>query len=566
MMSSSLLREGQPSTRAVFWFFVLAFVVLAAGIGLRAPWPADEPRFVLVARQMWESGDWWFPHRGQELYSDKPPLYFWLLCASYAVFRDWDWAYLWPSLVAAMATLWLTWDFARRLWTPRAGLWAMLGVLCTFQFVYQGKRAQIDPTVVAFITLGVYGIGRHVLLGPAWRWYWLGCFAAGLGVISKGVGFLALLALLPYFLMRWRGWQGLAEPAPRGAGRWWLGAGAFLLAIGMWFVPMLSLALLDGDAGHRAYLDDLLFRQTATRYVSAWHHHKPGWYFVEVVLLYWLPFSAFLPWLLRPWREAWRARDARVWWPLAWALLVFVFFSASPGKRDMYILPALPMVAVAAAPYLEALSRRAGLRWLLFGLVLAMGLGFAVAGGMAALGDPKFAVKFEAERGLQAAGAHALWWSMAALGALLCVLAAWLRPRRAAVLALTMNVAVWLFYALALAPMLDDENSGRGLMQAARAHAGPKAVIGLVDWREQLLLQADGPVAEFGFRVPADEQWRRGIAWLGEPSAVPRVLLGQGSDAMPACLDRRRLRSLGAANRRDWWLVDRDAVRDCEGR
>ena len=286
MMSSSLLREGQPSTRAVFWFFVLAFVVLAAGIGLRAPWPADEPRFVLVAKQMWESGDWWFPHRGQELYSDKPPLYFWLLCASYAVFRDWDWAYLWPSLVAAMATLWLTWDFARRLWTPRAGLWAMLGVLCAFQFVYQGKRAQIDPTVVAFITLGVYGIGRHVLLGPAWRWYWLGCFAAGLGVISKGVGFLALLALLPYFLMRWRGWQGLAEPAPRGAGRWWLGAGAFLLAIGMWFVPMLSLALLDGDAGHRAYLDDLMFRHTATRYFSAWHHHKPGWYFVEVVLLY----------------------------------------------------------------------------------------------------------------------------------------------------------------------------------------------------------------------------------------------------------------------------------------
>lgn len=566
MISPPLAHEPQPSTRTVFWLFVLAFVVLAAGIGLRAPWPADEPRFVLVAKQMWESGDWWFPHRGQELYSDKPPLYFWLLCASYAVFRDWDWAYLWPSLVAAMATLWLTYDFAKRLWTPRSGLWAMLGVLCAFQFVYQGKRAQIDPTVVAFITLGMYGIGRHVLLGPAWRWYWLGCFAAGLGVISKGVGFLALLALLPYFLMRWRGWQGLTEPAPRGAGRWWLGGGAFLLAIALWFVPMLSLALLDGDAGHRAYLDDLLFRQTATRYVSAWHHHKPAWYFVEVMLLYWLPFSAFLPWLARPWREAWRARDARVWWPLAWALLVFVFFSASPGKRDMYILPVLPMVAVAAAPYLEALSRRAGLRWLLFGLVLAMGLGFAVAGGMAALGDPKFAVKFEAERGLQAAGAHALWWSMAALGGLLCVLAAWLRPRRAALLALAMNVAVWLFYALALAPMLDDENSGRGLMQAARAQAGPNAVIGLVDWREQLLLQAAGPVAEFGFRVPADEQWRRGIAWLDEPSSVPRVLLGQGGDAMPACLDRGRLRGLGAANRRDWWLVGRDAIGNCVGR
>src|SRR3546814_3772339 len=69
-----------------FWLLaVVALLVLGAGLGLRDPWPADEPRFVLVAKQMWESGDWWFPHRGQELYPDKPPLYFWLLGASYAL-------------------------------------------------------------------------------------------------------------------------------------------------------------------------------------------------------------------------------------------------------------------------------------------------------------------------------------------------------------------------------------------------------------------------------------------------------------------------------------------------
>ena len=34
--------------REVAWFFAIAFLVLAAGIGLRNPWPADEPRFVLA--------------------------------------------------------------------------------------------------------------------------------------------------------------------------------------------------------------------------------------------------------------------------------------------------------------------------------------------------------------------------------------------------------------------------------------------------------------------------------------------------------------------------------------
>ena len=65
--------------RRHFWLLMLvALVVLGAGIGLRDPWPSDEPRFTLVARQMIASGDWLFPHRGSELYADKPPMLMWL--------------------------------------------------------------------------------------------------------------------------------------------------------------------------------------------------------------------------------------------------------------------------------------------------------------------------------------------------------------------------------------------------------------------------------------------------------------------------------------------------------
>jgi len=44
--------------RRAFWLLMLlAFVVLEAGIGLRDPWPSDEPRFTLSTKQMVESGD-----------------------------------------------------------------------------------------------------------------------------------------------------------------------------------------------------------------------------------------------------------------------------------------------------------------------------------------------------------------------------------------------------------------------------------------------------------------------------------------------------------------------------
>ena len=549
--------------RELFWFLAVAFVVIAAGIGLRAPWPADEPRFVLVAKQMWESGEWLFPHRGIELYPDKPPLYFWLLGAAYALARDWTWAFLLPSLCAAMGTLLLTYDAGRRLWSHRAGLWAAIAVLACAQFLHQAKRAQIDPTVVFFITLGVYGILRHTLLGPNWRWYWIGCFAAGLGVISKGVGFLALVALLPYGVMRARRWNGLAELGDGNGWRWGVGAFAFLGAIALWFVPMVATALASGNPEQRAYLDELLFRQTATRYASAWHHHQPAWYFLEVIAFRWLPFSLALPWLLPRWRDAFGARDAKVWLPLSWALLVLLFFSASPGKRDMYILPMLPMVALAAGPYLQGIAAAKWLRRALGALATSLALLFVIVGAWALTGEPRLELKLEAERGL-AADADALWWLLATIGVAMAVaLLAFRRDvLRGAAIAFALLV-VLLYSGAAL--LLDDENSARGVMQRARQLAGPDAQIGLVAWKEQNLLHARGPTVEFGFLRAPTEQLASGIDWLrAAPDKRRLFVLGE---AMGACVRRDGATFVGTANRRDWYLLDAgDLLPGCDPR
>ena len=548
------LDSGQR--RQLIWFFALAFVLIAAGIGLREPWPADEPRFVLVARQMWDSGEWLFPHRGRELYPDKPPLYFWLLGAAYAIVRDWTWAFLLPSLLAALGTLALTYDLGRRLWSHRAGLCAAIAVLAAAQFMYHAKRAQIDPVVTAFITLGVYGILRHTLVGPHWRWYWVGCFAAGLGVISKGVGFLALLALLPHAWMGWRRWPGLTSAGAGHGGHWALGAAAFLGAIALWFVPMLVTALTSGDPDHRAYLDELLFRQTATRYTSAWHHQQPPWYFLGVIAGFWLPFSLALPWLLPRWRDAFRMRDAKVWMPLAWALLVLAFFSASAGKRDMYILPMLPMVALAAAPYLDAIAASKRFRALLLTFVSILGVTFVAAGTLALSGEPRFELKLEAERGLPP-GPDLLWWLLASIGAAMLVVLTVARrgSLRACAIALSLLVLA-LFPGTAL--LLDDENSARGVMTRARAMAGARTEIGLVAWKEQNLLQASGPVTEFGFKRAPAEQFAEAAAWLHASSRSRRLFVLD--EAIGACARRVEWQFVGTANRRQWYLLDATTV------
>ena len=546
--------------RQLLWFFALALLVLGAGYGLRDPWPADEPRFVLVARQMVESGQWLFPHRGHELYPDKPPVFFWLLSAAHGLIGSWRWSFLLPSLLSGLGVLWLTYDLGRRLWNHRAGLWAAIAVLSSLQFAYQFKRAQIDPTLVLFTTLALYGICRHVLLGPHWRWFWGACFAAGVGVILKGVGFLPLLELLPFALLQHFRWRGLAPLGVGNRGRWSLGALAFLIAIALWLLPMVTVALSSGDPEHRAYLDNLLFKQTATRYTDAWHHKKPLFYFAGVIAMFWLPFSLALPWLVRDWRDAWRARDARVWLPLSWAVLVLLFFSASPGKRDMYILPALPAVALAAAPYLAALvARRDFQRALLALSVLLSALLFGV-GVLALVSTPGFEKNLVIDRGL-GAEAQWLWLMLCAVGAI--GLGAALRFRRpgATRAMAVLLVAIWCGYGFVAHPVLDPSSSARTLMQRARALAGPQTGIGLVAWKEQNLLQAVGPTEDFGYKQPADVQLRRAVTWLDAQPEQRRLLFSQPKGQAPCFAgDPSAVTWVGVANRRDWYLVARPAI------
>ena len=543
--------------RREFWLFmIIALVILGAGIGLRDPWPADEPRFALVAKHMVESGEWLITHRGSELYSDKPPMFMALQALSYKLTGNWRVAFLLPSLLAAMGTLFLIYDFGRRQWNHRIGLWAGVAVLSTFQFAYQSKRAQIDPLVTFFITLANYGLLRHFLLGPDWRAYWIGCFAAGLGVISKGVGVLALLMFLPFLFARWRKWEQL--PSFKGGAIAWLGGAlAFVLAVALWIVPMVITVHGSGSPEYQAYLQDILFRQTAARYTDSWDHHQPGWYFLGVILFGWMPLTIALFGVVPRWVEGIKARDARVLLPLAWVVLVILFFSFPSGKRDVYILPALPWVALLTAPYLDDLVQRRWLRWLLFALtavlaIVFLGAGIGASNGMIALADRTIV-----ERGLGDA-AVGLWGFLIAVGAIAAISALLFRVRRSVVGIGVTIASMWLLWGFWIYPLLNDSTSAAQVMRRAGEIAGADAEIALVAWKEQNLLLADRKVTEFGFRTPKPRQLADAIRWQEEAPATRWVFILD--KAMAPCVDPARAIVVGHANRREWLMFRSDAV------
>ena len=566
-----------------FWFVLaLALLVLGIGIGLRDPWPADEPRFVLVAKQMVDSGDFLIPHRGAEIYPDKPPLFMWLLTAAHGLTGEWRIAFLLPSLLASLGTIALTFDLALKLWGRRAAKLAALMLLFAFQFTYQAKRAQIDPFLVFAMTAATHAFMTHALLAPSRVTHAAGWFMAAIGTISKGVGALALLMLpviavarkiaarspLPRWSRRPRATAANLEPDSLvGAGsvprpsHWAWGLLAFIAAAALWLGPLLITTWLRDDAELSAYVREILLGQTARRYANPDHHFQPWWYFAEVMATTWLPFVLAWPWALpyawRRWRDR---RDARVFIPLVWSAVVLLFFSLSPGKRDMYILPILPMLCVALAPGLVFAARRHGFRRLVLGFVLALSLPLLVGGLMAVFGEPTFEAKQEAARELSGQ-VDGLWWMLAVVGATGLAAAIVWRTRHALRACFTVMTALWIGLSTVAYPLLDAHSSGRAVMQRARDAVAPDTVLGLVGWREQHLLQAIGPVTEFGFKRPATEQFSEAVDWVRVAPAQRAVFADAAH--VPACADRAQAIDLGKGNRRDWLLLRADAVASC---
>src|SRR6185436_13390973 len=104
--------DGPPiHARDLLWLALALLVIIGTGIGIRDPWPADEPRFASIARDMVATGEWLFPRVGGDLYQDKPPLFFWMLAVGYSLIGSIKWSFLVPSFIAAGSALYLIYDF-----------------------------------------------------------------------------------------------------------------------------------------------------------------------------------------------------------------------------------------------------------------------------------------------------------------------------------------------------------------------------------------------------------------------------------------------------------------------
>jgi dolichol-phosphate mannosyltransferase len=328
--------------------FVAAALLFFSRLGAPLQEP-DEARYAEVPRQMLAAGNWVVPVLHGHAYPDKPPLLYWLVMGCYRLFGVHDWAARLASGGAAFLVVMLTYFWGRRTLGPRAAFAGAFMLCLSARFVYLGRLLTPDSLLCLCIVAAL--AAAHVALqSPRLRWGWwlASALACGLGLLTKGPVALALVAG-PVVLLRLLD-QRMARPG-------W-GWAAYPLAAAAvaapWYAAM-SVCEPDFAAG-------FFWRHNVVRYVAPFDHAKPVWFHLPGVLLGMLPWALLLPgltWFLarHSARTAARRPAALGFFVLAalWALL---FYSAAGCKRAVYILPAIPPLALALGCYLDAVVPR----------------------------------------------------------------------------------------------------------------------------------------------------------------------------------------------------------------
>ena len=335
-------------------------------------WAPDEPYFGEGAREMVVDGQWLVPHVNGVITTDKPPLFFWAIALFSLPFGGVpSFAARLPSILAGLGSVWLVMRLGRRLGGERAGLLAGVVFATAYLPWDKARSAQIDA-LLCFLVLAALSAFEAFRAGHsdgrrAGLVFWI---AAGLGTLAKGpVGLLlplgvALVTLATdRNLSAWRRFAPLAGPL------------AFLAVIAAWGVPA---SLFGGEYS----LIGALRTHFVDRGLHGMHHKNPWWYYLQTIPVQFLPWSGLLP---LAFAAAWRRRgDAAIRFLLVWPAFIVLFFTLSGERRDLYVMPAFPalalLVALAVDPLLDGVPAAFSRRWvtlpqgLLGALLLAAGI------------------------------------------------------------------------------------------------------------------------------------------------------------------------------------------------
>ncbi|HEV2616110.1 MAG TPA: glycosyltransferase family 39 protein [Candidatus Acidoferrales bacterium] len=368
-------------------------VLLALSIGIyvgTSGWPplldSSDAGHAEAAREMLQSHNWVILHIDGIRYLEKPPLHYWLVAASYAVFGANAFATRLPLALAVAGLVLMVYFFARRWFGERAGFYAGL-VMCTSPGVFLFTRIMIPEAIYAlFFTAAFYLFLRawQGTLSPR-TGYWGAAALIALSVLTRSlIGVVFPLAIIFFFLLatgRLRDWRKLPLISS---------AIVFLIVALPWHIA----ALFSGHGFVGGFfwfyfINEQIFRAIGWRY-PADYEAVPLWLWAAEHIVWFFPWIVFLPSAIREippirqWRKSLDEGGQALVLLSVWTLFILLFFSWTKSRMEYYSFSAWPAIAILLGLGLARAEERST-RWLPRVQGALAGLGVVIAAILGAM-------------------------------------------------------------------------------------------------------------------------------------------------------------------------------------
>lgn len=343
-LRSLLKKNRNQSSRA--W---LGLLIFALALQILGTWNIelsgrDSPRVAGIAREMAVTSNYLIPRLNGENFLEYPSLGYWPIALSLSMSeKPSEFLAFLPIVLLGTGTVLITFLIGKTLAGERIGLVAGFILSTTPAFVSLHRHCRVDPALLFFITLSLYG------------------FVAGYRTPEKNFQFSVIFYLAAAAAFLAKGVIGAAIPI--GTAMVYLATRKDLKAVRKLLLSpgiLLFLLLIFLWGGGVWWLEGPgmikeVLRQSLSRFLSnEAEHTKPIYFYFIPVLLNLMPWT-FLPLVLLWYR--WGPSHSREPLPhgsllrfaLVWFLTVFIGLSLASAKRDLYLGPLLPPFALLAA-------------------------------------------------------------------------------------------------------------------------------------------------------------------------------------------------------------------------
>jgi hypothetical protein len=261
------------------------------------------------------------------------------------------------SVLMGMGTVFITFLLGRYLGGEKTGLIAALFLQATFGFISLNSTLRVDSSLLFWITLSLYGFvaGYYAERKPFlyFMLFYIGMAGAFLTKGLIGIGLPAVIAGV--FILCKRDFSLILKLHP-----WW-GIPIFALPVLGWTFCL-----------YRAEGLDLLYevwQQSLWRFLSSSAvHAQSSFYYVVPIFYLSFPWTLFLPIIL--WRnflsfhgKGERGYLSNALLPKIWFVTVFIVLSIASAKRNVYLGPIYPSLALMAALWWKQTATMLKIPW-----------------------------------------------------------------------------------------------------------------------------------------------------------------------------------------------------------